>query len=190
MQKFNGIDRDSDRYSQLALKQPLPNTQLVLMTDASFMAAGYAILTEDYPNQKFTSVRKSFAPIAYGSKTFTSSQLKMSIYAKEFLAIFFAFREFGQIFWGTPKPMTIVTDNISATRFFQTKIIPSAFWNACDHVIQFNFGIAHIPGRNNTDPKEKLVLTIRADVETRPIEVNVQSGGVSGEGQDVFRGRR
>ena len=73
------------------------------MTDASFTAAGYAILTEDDPNQKFTSVKKSYAPIAYGSKTFIPSQLKMSIYAKEFLAIYYAFKEFGHIFWGTPK---------------------------------------------------------------------------------------
>ena len=196
VQQFNEINKDLDRCSQLALKQPLPNTQLVLMTDASFLAAGYAILTEDDPNQKFTSVRKSYAPIAYGSKTFTPSQLKMSIYAKEFLAIFYAFKEFGHIFWGTPKPITILTDNKSVTRFFQTKIIPPALWNACDYVIQFNFVIAHIPGKNNTaadylsrmemDPKEKLVLTIREDVETRPIEVNVQSAGVSEEEQVFF----
>ena len=57
------------------------------MTDTSFTAAGYAILTEDDPNQKFTSVKKSYAPIAYGLKTFIPSQLKMSIYAKEFLYI-------------------------------------------------------------------------------------------------------
>ena len=174
----------------------MPNRQLVLMTDASFTAAGYAILTEDDPNQKFTSVKKSYAPIAYGSKTFTPSQLKMSIYAKEFLAIYYAFKEFGHIFWGTPKPVIILTDNKSVTRFFQTKIIPPPLWNVCDFVIQFNFTIAHIPGKNNTaadylsrmemDPTEKLVLKIRADVETQPIEVNVQSAGVSEEEQVFF----
>ena len=196
VEQFNEINRDLDRCSQLALKQPLPNKQLVLMTDASFTAAGYAILTEDDPNQKYTSVRKSYAPIAYGSKTFTPSQLKMSIYAKEFLAIDYAFKEFGHIFWGTPQPMIIFTDNKSVTRFFQTKIIPPPLWNACDFVIQFNFVIAHIPGKNNTvadylsrmeiDPTEKLVLKIREDVETRPIEVNVQSAGVSEEEQVFF----
>ena len=163
------------------------------MTDASFTAAGYAILTEDDPNQKFTSVKKSYAPIAYGSKTFIPSQLKMSIYAKEFLAIYFAFKEFGHIFWGTPKPVIILTDNKSVTRFFQTKSIPPPLWNACDFVIQFHFTIAHSPGKNNTaadylsrmemDHTGKLVLKIRADVETQPIEVNVQSAGVSEEEQ-------
>ena len=102
IQQFNEINRDLDKCSQLALKQPLPNKQLVLMTDASFTAAGYAILTEDDPNQKYSFVKKSYAPIAYGSKTFTPSQLKMSIYAKEFLATYYAFKEFGHIFWGAP----------------------------------------------------------------------------------------
>ena len=72
VEKFTEINRDLDRCSQLALKQPLPNKQLVLMTDASFLAAGYAILTEDDPNQKYISVKKSLAPIAYGSKIFYS----------------------------------------------------------------------------------------------------------------------
>ena len=36
------------------------------------------------------------------------------------------------------------------------------------------------------DPTEKLVLKIREDVETRPIEVNVQSAGVSEEKQVFF----
>ena len=196
VEQFNEINRDLDRRSQLALKQPLPNKPLVLMTDASFTAAGYAILTEDDPNQKFTSVKKFYAPIAYGSKTFNPSQPKMSLYAKEFLAIYYAFKEFGHIFWGTPKPVIILTDSKSVTRFFQTKIIPPPLWNACDFVIHLNVTIALIPCKNNTaadylsrmekNPTEKLVLKIREDVETRPIEVNVQSAGVSEEEQVFF----
>ena len=54
----------------------------------------YALLTEDDPNQKYASVKNSYAPKAYGSKTITPSQLKMSIFAKEFLAIYYAFKEF------------------------------------------------------------------------------------------------
>ena len=36
------------------------------------------------------------------------------------------------------------------------------------------------------DPNEKLILKIREDVETRPIEVNVQSAGVSEEDRVYF----
>ena len=94
------------------------------MTDASFQAAGYAVLIEDDPNQKYTSTRKTYATIAYGSKTYSPSQIKMSIYAKEFLAIYMAFKEFGHIFWVATKPVIIMTDSKSVTRFFQTKMIP------------------------------------------------------------------
>ena len=76
VEQFNEINKDLDRCSQLALKQPLPNRQLVLMTDASFTAAGYAILSEDDPNQEYTSLRNSYAPIAYGSKNFHSLTIK------------------------------------------------------------------------------------------------------------------
>ena len=68
VQQFNGINRALDKCCILAL-QPIPNKQIALMTDASFGAAGYAVLVEDDPNQKFTSLRKSYAPVAYGSKT-------------------------------------------------------------------------------------------------------------------------
>ena len=167
-----------------------------MMTDASFSAAGYAVLIEDDPMEKYSSMRKAFAPVAYGSKTFSPAQLKMSIYAKEFLAIFFAFKEFGHIFWGTPKSVIILTDNKSVTRFFQTKIIPPTLWNACDYVMQFNFTIAHIPGKNNTaadylsrleiSPKEKLILRIREDISITPIELKVQSAGVTEEEQIFY----
>ena len=196
LKKLTNINKALDRCCELALKQPLPNKQIALMTDASFSAAGYAVLIEDDPLEKYTSTRKAFAPVAYGSKTFSPTQLKMSIYAKEFLAKFFAFKEFGHIFWGTPKPVIILTDNKSVTRFFQTKIIPPTLWNACDYVIQFIFTIAHIPGKNNTaadylsrleiSPKEKLILRIREDIPTTPIELHVQSAGVSEEEQIFY----
>ena len=163
------------------------------MTDASFSGARYARLN---PEQKYTSLRKAYAPIAYGSKTFTPSKLKMSIYAKEFLAVYFAFKEFGHFIWGASQPIVILTEINAVTRFFQTKIIPPPLWNACDYV-QYNFTIAHIPGKNNTtadylssiemDPKDKLILTIREDITTKPIEVKIQSTGVAQEDQIFFR---
>ena len=70
---------------QMALKQPLKDKQLILMSYASFTAAGYAILIEDDPQQKLHSKRKTYAPIAFGSKTFNATQLKMSLYAKVIL---------------------------------------------------------------------------------------------------------
>ena len=40
---------------ELALKQPVPGKQLVLLADASFRSAGYALLIKDNPDQKIQS---------------------------------------------------------------------------------------------------------------------------------------
>ena len=193
MKEFGDINEALDRCCQLELRQPLPGKQLVLMTDASFQAAGYAVLIEDDPNQKYTSTRKTYVPIAYGSKRYTLSQIKMSIYAKEFLAIYLAFKEFGHIFWSATKPVIIMTDSKSYTRFFQTKMIPPPLWIACNFVLHFIFSIAHIPGKMNTaadflshlqmDPNERIILIIREDIPTKPIEVNIESTGIAREKQ-------
>ena len=119
----------------------------------------------------------------------------MSIYAKEFLAIYMAFKEFGHIFWGATKPVIIMTDSKSVTRFFQTKMIPPPLWTACDFVLQFTFTIAHISGKLNTaadflsrlemDPDEKIFLKIKEDIPTKPIEVNFEFTGIAQE-EPVF----
>ena len=89
------------------------------MTDASFDAAGYAVLIEDDTNQVFTSLRNSYAPVAYGSKTFTPAQIKMSINARDLLENYFAFKKFGHIFfWGGPKLAIILIERKAVTRFF------------------------------------------------------------------------
>ena len=108
MKEFREINGALDHCCQLALRQPLPGKQLVLMTNASFQAAGYAVFMEDDPNQKYTSTRKTYAPIAYGSKTYSPSQIKISIHAKQFLAIYTAFEDFGHTFWGAIKPVIIM----------------------------------------------------------------------------------
>ena len=193
MKEFREINEALERCCQLALRQPLPGKQRLLMTDASFQAAGYAVLIEDDPNQKYTSTRKTYAPIAYGPETYSPFQIKKSIYAKEFLAIYMAFKEFGHIFWGATKPVTIMTDSKSVTRFFPTKMIPPPLWNACDFVPQFIFTIAHIPGKMNTaadfssrfemEPNEKIFLKVREDIPTKPVEVNFESTGIAQEEQ-------
>ena len=143
---FNSVNKALSDACQLALKQPIPGKQLVLMTDASFRSAGYALIIEDNPDQKIKSKRKTYAPVAFGSKVFSPAQLKMSIYSKDFLAIYMAFLEFAHILWEASKPTIVLTDNKSVTRFFQTKAIPPSLLNACDCVLQFNFKIAHIAG--------------------------------------------
>ena len=75
-------------------------------------------------------------------------------------------------------------------------MIPPPLWNACNFVLQFNFTIAHIPGKMNTaadflsrlemDPNEKIILKIRKDNPTKPIEVNIESTGIAQEEKVSF----
>ena len=188
---FDSVNKALSDACELALKQPIPGKQLVLMTDASFSSAGYALMVEDNPNQKIQSKRKTYAPVAFGSKIFSPAQLKMSIYSKEFLSFYMAFLEFAHILWETMKPTIVLTDNKSVTRFFQTKAIPPSLWNANDYVLQFNFKIAHIAGSVNTAANflsrlelkdtERTRLKIREDVQTTPIEVTTSSSDVADE---------
>ena len=117
--KWLDINKWLDNACDLWLKQPLPNRQYVLMTNANFKNAGYALMTEENPEQKLTSTKKTYAPVTFGSKTFSPSHLKMSIYAKEFLAVYFAFMEYSHILWGSSKPTIVLTDINQSQGFFK-----------------------------------------------------------------------
>ena len=165
------------------------------MTDASFRASGYALMIEENDERKLLFKKKSFAPVAFGSRVFSPAQLKMPIYCKEFLAIYHAFLEYSHNLWETTIPTLVLTDNPSVTRFYQTKTTPHALWNACDYVLQFKFRIMHVSASQNTaadfllrlelTPK-KVQLKLRDDILTSPIEANLQSSDVADEEQLFF----
>ena len=150
-------------------------------------------MIEDNPDKKIQSKRKAFAPVSFGSRAFSPAQLKISIYLKEFLAIYMASLGFAHILWEATKPTTVLTDNKSVTRFFQTKAVPSCLWNAGDCLLQFNYKMAHIAGSVNTavdffsrlesKVTENVRLKIRECVQTTPIEVTTSSSDVADEEQ-------
>ena len=106
---FDSINKALSDACELTLKQLSPGKQLVLMTDASFGSAGYALMIEGNLDQKIQSKRKTYADVAFGSKIFCPAQLKMSICSKELLAIyiwrflslhtFYAKQQNQQLFW-------------------------------------------------------------------------------------------
>ena len=118
---FDSVNKALSDACLFALKQPIPGKHLVLMTDASFRNAGFALMIEDSPDQKIQSKRKTYAPVAFGSKNFFTAQLKMSIYSKEFLATYMAFLVFAHILWEATKPTIVLTDIKCVTRFFTNK---------------------------------------------------------------------
>ena len=97
------------------------------MADASFYAAGFVLMIEDYTQVvNGISEQKIYAPVSFGSRIFKPNQLKMSIYAKEFLAVHFALDMFANILWRSEKPILVLTDNRAVTRFFQQRSFSNA----------------------------------------------------------------
>ena len=153
-------------------------------------------MIEEENDKKLNSKKKTFAPVAFGSKTFSPAQPKMSIYCKELLAIYLASLEYCHILWDKTLPTLVMTDNRSVTRFFQTKAIPRTLWNARGYVLHFNFPIKTVAETQNTaadflsridlDPKESVELKITDGITIRPIQVNLQSTDVADEVQLFF----
>ena len=61
-EKFDSVNKALSNACQLALKQPIPGRQLILMTDVSDRSAGYALMIEDNPDKKIQSKLKTYAP--------------------------------------------------------------------------------------------------------------------------------
>ena len=169
---------------KITLRLPKPDFQYVILADASYYSAGYVLMVEDYV-QKGDVEHILYAPVAFGSKIFNATQLKLSIYAKEFLGAHFAFDSFAHILWGATKPILVLTDSKSLTSFFQAKTIPAPLWNAVDHVLNFNFVLEHVPGRANTaadfflsrihiNPSTKLRLKISTKMPIHGVEVEMK----------------
>ena len=81
---IDSVNKSLNDACHLALKPPIPGKQLVLMTDASIRSAGYAILTEDNPNHKIQSKRKTYAPVAFSSIIFSPRNSKCPNTRKKF----------------------------------------------------------------------------------------------------------
>ena len=121
MEIFDSVKKTSSDAGQKALKQRIPGKQLVFMTDDSFRSAGYALMIEDNRDLKIQSKRKTSTPVPFCSKSFSTAQLKLSIYSKEVVTDYIAFLGFARILWEARKPTIVLTDNKSVARFFPNK---------------------------------------------------------------------
>ena len=81
---FDSVNKVLSDACELALKQPIPGKQLVLMTDASFRGAGHALMIEDNPDQKIQSKRKTYAPWHLAQKISTLHNSKCPYTQKKF----------------------------------------------------------------------------------------------------------
>ena len=123
-------------------------------TDASDYALGAILSTiSDSDNEVH--------PIAFHSRTFTSTELNYDVHDKELLAIFEAFKCWRHYLEGSPTPVDVVTDHKNLEYFSTTKLLTrrQAHWSK--YLSQFNLVIRFRPGKLGTKPD---ALTRRWDV--------------------------
>ena len=171
------------RATEQTLRLAMPHQQYVILCDASYHGAGFVLMIQDYTND--AKLQKTFAPVSFGSKVFTKPQLELSIYCKEFLALYYALETFAHYIWGAKHPVVVFTDNNSLSYFFQAKTLKPSLWNFLDRVLSFNIVLAHIPGKANaaadflsrmqTDPSLQLELKLEDAIPVKELEVKIAS---------------
>ena len=102
--KIAELRKDLEQACDFSFHLPKGNAQQVVLTDASFCAAGFVLMIEDYLTDQSGKTHKSYIPVSFGFKNFTPTFLKLSLYARESLAVHFAFGTFAHILWGFTKP--------------------------------------------------------------------------------------
>ena len=80
-ESFNTLKADLKRGLDLTLRLAKPGLQYVILCDASFLGTGFVSMIEDYLNDQKGKTKKTYAPVFFGSRLFTTTQLK-------FLAMF------------------------------------------------------------------------------------------------------
>ena len=168
----------------MSLRLSKADAQYVILADASFHAAGYVLMIEEYLTDQSGKPSKTYVPVSFGSKILTPTFLKLSTNAKELLVVHFPFDTLAHIIWGSSKPVLVLTEK-SLTRFSQAKTIPSGLWTCVGNISNFNFVLGHIPGKANTaadylsriqiHPLTKLELRINLRLATRDVSLRMKT---------------
>ena len=109
----------------------------------------------------------------------------MSIFCKEFLALYFALEEFSRYIWGAEKQVLVFSDNKSLTQFFKARTLHPSFWGYLDRVLAYNIALAHIPGKANvaadyisriqTDPDNAIELAMSDSIPVREVKISLSA---------------
>ena len=126
---------------------------IIVETDASdyALAAILSIITDD----------GEIHPVAFLSRTFSSTELNYDVHDKELLAIFEAFKTWRRYLEGAGTPIDVITDHKNLVYFSTTKILTRRQARWSEYLSQFNLNIRFRPGRLGGKPDG---LTRRWDV--------------------------
>ena len=73
------------------------NSRKTACPDASFRSVCYALMIEEISDREIHSKRKTYTPVAFGSKNLSPAPLKLSFYSRDILAIYMAILEFAHM---------------------------------------------------------------------------------------------
>jgi hypothetical protein len=159
--KWNFSDTCRDAFNKLktaflsapVLTHWIPDTPITVETDASDYAIA-AILSITLPNGEIH-------PVAFHSRTLSTSELNYDTHDKELLAIFEAFQKWRHYLEGSGSPIDVVTDHKNLEYFSTTKLLTRRQARWSEFLSQFNLTIRFRPGKLGTKPDS---LTRRWDV--------------------------
>ena len=87
-ESLNTLKADLTRATDLTLRLAKPGLQFVILCDASFHGTGFVLMIEDYLIDQKGKTKKTYAPVSFGSRLFTTTQLKFSVYYKISSSVF------------------------------------------------------------------------------------------------------
>ena len=88
------IKQDLLRATEETLRLLKPGLRYVILCDNSYHGTGFVLMVEEYVKENNSGEKKIYAPVSFGSRLFTSPQLKFSVYYRKFLALYFALDHF------------------------------------------------------------------------------------------------
>ena len=159
--KWNFSDACRDAFNKLksafssapVLTHWKPDILIIVETDASDYAIA-AILSVILSNGEIH-------PVAFHSRTLSTSELNYDTHDKELLAIFEAFQKWRHYLEGSGSPIDVVTDHKNLEYFSTTKLLTRRQARWSEFLSQFNLTIRFRPGKLGTKPD---ALTRRWDV--------------------------
>ena len=90
LKSLETIKKDLLEATKTTLRLAKPGQHYVILCDASYYSSGFVLMIKDYLVENDGKKKQAYAPVSFGSQLFNTSQLKMSTYCKEFLALYFA----------------------------------------------------------------------------------------------------
>ena len=94
---------DLTRATNLTLRLAKPGLQYVILCDASFHGIGFALMIEDDLIDQKGKTKKTYAPVSFRSRLFTTTQLNFSVFYKKISSSVFCLRPFCTLHLGRNK---------------------------------------------------------------------------------------